>query len=86
MTTRRLSRLQRRILSRLAAEYERTRGLISMSHFDLVQVLGSDKSTISHSLRTLEARGLIRVGCTPGRKADFVNLTPEGRKMTSEID
>jgi DNA-binding MarR family transcriptional regulator len=49
-----------------------------MGHFELVQALGSDKSTISHSLRTLETRGLITIGCTPGGKADYLALTPEG--------
>ncbi len=78
MTTRCLSRLQRHILRCLSAEYERTQGLISMGHFELVQALGSDKSTISHSLRTLETRGLITIGRTSGGKADYLDLTPEG--------
>jgi DNA-binding MarR family transcriptional regulator len=85
MAARRLSRLQRRILKRLMAEYERTQGGTSLAHIDLVQGLRSDKSTISHSLRTLEAQGLIAIGRTPGGKADWVNLTPEGRKLACGV-
>lgn len=85
MAVRRLSRLQHRILKCLVAEYQRTRGGTSMGHLELVQTLGSDPANISHSVRTLEARGLITVGRTPGGKADYLALTREGLKMTSKI-
>ena len=86
MAARRLSRLQRRILKCLMAEYQRTQGGTSLAHVDLVRGLRGDKSTISHSLRTLESRGLIAIGRTPGGKADSVDLTPEGRKLVSEFE
>jgi DNA-binding MarR family transcriptional regulator len=54
-------------------------------HFELVQVLGKDKSNISHNLRTLEARGFITIGRTAGGKADYLALTPAGRPWASEI-
>lgn len=66
MAPRRLSRLQRRILRCLVGEYQRIQGGTSLGHRELVQTLGSDPGNISHSVRTLEARGLITVGRTPG--------------------
>ncbi len=84
MAARRLSRLQHRILTCLVDEYQRTRGGTSLGHRELVQTLGNDPGTLSHSVRTLEARGLITVGRTPGGKADFLALTRAGLKVTSE--
>lgn len=85
MATQRLSRLQKRIMRLLLAEHHRTRGETSMGHVELVKALGGDKSTISHSLRTLETRGVIVIGRTPGGQADSLYLTPEGLKKASEI-
>ena len=85
MAARRLSRLQRHILRCLFMQYQRTNGVIAMGHRALVQTLRQDKSNISHSLRTLAARGLIVIGRTPGGKADSLDLTAEGRKVASEI-
>ncbi len=84
MAARRLSRLQHRILKCLVDEYQRTRGGTSLGHRELVQTLGNDPGTLSHSVRTLEARGLITVGRTPGGKADFLALTRAGLQVTSE--
>jgi len=85
MAARRLSRLQRHILRCLFMQYQRTKGVSAMGHQELVQTLRQDKSNISHSLRTLAARGLIVIGRTPGGKADSLDLTAEGRKVASEI-
>jgi DNA-binding MarR family transcriptional regulator len=85
MAARRLSRLQRHILRCLLTQYQRTNGVIAMGHQALVQTLSQDKSNISHSLRTLAARGLIVIGRPPGGKADWLALTAEGRKRASEI-
>lgn len=85
MATQRLSRLQKRIMRLLLAEHHRTRGGTSMGHVELVKALGGDKSNISHSLRTLERRGVIVIGRTPGGQADSLYLTPEGLKKASEI-
>lgn len=85
MATQRLSRLQKRIMRLLLAQHHRTRGGTSMGHVELVKALGGDKSTISHSLRTLETRGVIVIGRTPGGQADSLYLTPEGLKKASEI-
>lgn len=85
MAPRRLSRLQRRILRCLVGEYQRIQGGTSLGHRELVQTLGSDPGNISHSVRTLEARGLITVGRTPGGKADYLALTRAGLKMTLEM-
>ena len=75
MAPQRLSRLQRRILSCLLAEYQRTHGGTPRGHVDLVKALGGDKGNISHSLHTLEARGLIRIGRTSGGQASYVVVT-----------
>ena len=85
MTARRLSQLQRQILHKMWTQYERTQGGISTGHLDLVQTLGRNKSNVSHSLRTLEARGLITIGRSPGGQATHLNLTPEGRKLASNL-
>jgi DNA-binding MarR family transcriptional regulator len=83
MAARRLSKLQRHILHLMWTQYERTQGGISTGHLDLVQTLGRDKSNVSHSLRTLEARGLITIGRSAGGQAIHLDLTPEGRKLAS---
>ena len=85
MAARRLSKLQRQILSRMWTQYERTQGGISTGHLELVQTLGCDKSNVSHSLRTLEARGLITIGRSPGGQATYLNLTSEGQKLASKL-
>ena len=85
MATRRLSKLQRQILHRMWTLYERTQGGISTEHLDLVKVLGRDKSNVSHSLRTLEARGLITLGRSAGGQALYLDLTPEGRELASKL-
>jgi DNA-binding MarR family transcriptional regulator len=85
MATWRLSRLQQRILRWLAVDHQRTKGLIVSSHEDLVKALREDKSNISRSLRTLEARGWLMIGRSPGGKAQHVTLTSEGAQRASEM-
>jgi DNA-binding MarR family transcriptional regulator len=68
MAPERLSHLQRRILAWLQAHEQRTRGTISASYPELVQVLGYDKGNLSHSMANLEAKGLVRLTRTPGAK------------------
>jgi DNA-binding MarR family transcriptional regulator len=51
----------------------------------LVKALGGDKGNISHSLRTLEARGWIVLGRTSGGRAESLYLTPTGLEKASEI-
>jgi DNA-binding MarR family transcriptional regulator len=84
MAAQRLSRRHKRILQWLAADHQRTRGMITSSHQDLVRAVPGDKGNISHSLHTLEARGLIVIGHSPGGKAESVWLTPEGQKWASQ--
>jgi DNA-binding MarR family transcriptional regulator len=85
MATHRFSRLQRRIPAWLVAEEQRTRGTRSASHEDLVHALAHDKGNLSHSLRNLEAKGLITVACTPGGKAEAITLTPRGRNRGAQL-
>ena len=85
MAAQRVSRLQKRILRLLMPEHHRTRGGTAMGHYELVKTLGGDKGNISHSLRALEARGWIAIGRTPGGRADYLDLTPEGLEKASEI-
>jgi DNA-binding MarR family transcriptional regulator len=84
MATQRLSRRHKRILQWLAADHQRTRGMIRSSHQELVRAVPGDKGNISHSLQTLEARGLIVIGRSPGGKAESVWLTSEGQKWASQ--
>jgi DNA-binding MarR family transcriptional regulator len=79
MAPKRLSRLQRRILAWLAQEAQRTRGTMSASHQDLGHAMGADKGNLSRSLANLEAKGLVRITRTAGRKAEAIDLSPAGR-------
>ena len=85
MAAQRLSRRQKHILHWLAADHQRTRGMITSSHQDLVRALPGDKGNISHSLQILEARGLIVIGRSPGGKAESLWLTPEGQKWAAQL-
>ena len=80
MAAQRLSHRQKHIPQWLATDHQRTRGMITSSHQDLVRALPGDKGNISHSLRTLEARGLLVIGRSPGGKAESVWLALEGQK------
>ena len=85
MAGRRLSALQKRILCWLDHDERRTRGTRSSSHQELVQVLPHAKGNISHSLRLLEARGLLIIGRSLGGHAAYVVLTAEGRQKVAGI-
>jgi DNA-binding MarR family transcriptional regulator len=85
MAAQRVSRLQKQMLRWLLADHHRTRGVIASSHEALVKALGGDKGNISHSLRTLEARGWIVLGRTPGGRTESLHLTPTGLQKASEI-
>jgi DNA-binding MarR family transcriptional regulator len=85
MAPERLSLLQRRILAWLAAEEQRTRGTMSASYADLVHALAHDKGNLSHSLKGLEAKGLIHITRTAGGKAEAVDLTPQGRQRAAQL-
>jgi hypothetical protein len=85
MAAQRLSRRQKQILQWLVADHQRTRGMITSSHQELVQAVPGDKGNRSHSLQTLEARGLIIIGRSPGGKAESVWLTSEGQKWASQL-
>jgi DNA-binding MarR family transcriptional regulator len=85
MAAQRLSRRQKRVLHWLATDQQRTRGMITSSHQDLVRALPGDKGNISHSLSTLEARGLMVIGRSPGGQAESVWLTAEGQKWASQL-
>jgi hypothetical protein len=85
MAARRFSRLQKRLLAWLAMDEQGTRGMILSSHQDLVGALQGDKGNISHSLRTLEARGLLVIVRTPGGKAEALYLTGAGKKWAHQF-
>ena len=85
MATQRVSRLQRYILQWLLADHHRTRGVIASSHAELVKALKGDKGNISHSRRTLEARGWIALERTRGGWAEALYLTSVGLEKASEI-
>lgn len=81
----RLSKLQKRILCWIDTEERRTNRIFSSSHQELVQVLPNAKGNISHSLRLLEARGLVEIGRSPGGQTEYVRLTSEGCQKASEL-
>ena len=85
MATRRFSRLQKRLLAWLATDEQRTRGMILSSHPDLVSALQGDKGNISHSLHTLEARGLLVIVRSRGGKAEALSLTAAGQKWAHQF-
>ena len=85
MAAQRVSRLQKQMLRWLLADHDRTRGVIASSHEALVKALVGDKGNINHSLRTLEARGWIVLGRTPGGRTASLYLTPTGLEKASEI-
>jgi DNA-binding MarR family transcriptional regulator len=85
MATQRVSRLQKQMLRWLLTDHQRTRGVLASSHEELVKALGRDKGNLSHSLRTLEARGWIGLGRTPGGRAESLYRTPAGLEKASEI-
>ena len=85
MAATRLSRLQKRMLRWLAADEQRSRGMIASSHPELVAALPSAKGNISHSLRGLEKQGLIVMTRTPGGKTESVYLTAAGRQRACHI-
>jgi hypothetical protein len=72
MATQRLSRLHQHILQWLALDQQRTKGFILSSHEERVKALRGDKGTISRNLRTLEARGWLVIGRSPGGKAQHL--------------
>jgi hypothetical protein len=75
MAARRLSRLQRRILRHLLALHQRTRGTLAMSHLELVQALGRDRSNVGHSLQGLSTNG------TESVNKDYVYGPPAAGKL-----
>lgn len=85
MAAHRFSRLQKRLLTWLAADHQRTRGVTASSHQELVRALAGDKGNISHSLRMLEARGLLVISRSPGGQAQSLRLTIEGQKCASKV-
>jgi hypothetical protein len=85
MAAQRLSRRQKRILQWLAADHQRTRGMSTSSHQDLVRAWPGDKGNSSHRLQPLEAWGLLVIGRSPGGKAESLWLTPEGQKWASQL-
>jgi DNA-binding MarR family transcriptional regulator len=85
MATPRLSRLQKRILHWLAADHQRTKGFILSSHEELVKALGVYKGNVSRSLQTLETRGWIVIGRSPGGNAHHLRLTAEGHQKAAEL-
>jgi hypothetical protein len=83
MAATRLSQLQKRILRWLAADAQRTQGVIASSHQEWGCALQGDKGTSSHRLRTLEAHQWIVIGRSTGGQAEDVVLTPRGQNWVA---
>jgi DNA-binding MarR family transcriptional regulator len=83
-----LSHLQRRILTWLVAEDQRTRGTLAASHEAVARALvalGFDKGHVSTSLKGLAAKGLVTITRTPGGRAEAVDLTAEVRNRVAPL-
>jgi DNA-binding MarR family transcriptional regulator len=85
MATSRLSHLQKRILRWLVADHHRTKGVILSSHEELVKALDEYKGNVSRSLQTLETRGWIIIGRSPGGNAHHLRLTVAGQQKAAEL-
>ena len=73
MSQHRISHLQRRILAWIEAEYIRTKGSVAPGNRQFIEVLSDiDKTSISRTLKNMEAKGLISVDRTPGGKAEYL--------------
>jgi DNA-binding MarR family transcriptional regulator len=81
----RLSRRQKRLLAWLHRDYQRTQGRTSSSHHELVRAVPGDTGNLSQSLHTLEARGFLIIGRSPGGKAEYVVLTEVGLHRAAHI-
>jgi hypothetical protein len=81
----RLSRLQPRMLRWLAADEQRTRGMITRSHPALGAALPSAQGNIRHRLRRLETQGVRVMLRTPGGKTARVSLPTAGRQKASQL-
>jgi len=75
MASHRLSHLQKRILTWLENDWQRTRGTSTSSHYDLITALSDvDKSNLSHSLQNLESKGFLTILRTEGGLAESIIL------------
>ena len=81
----RLSQLQKHILRWLAADHQRTNGVIASSHPDVVHALQRYKGNLSHILRTLERHGFLIIGRSAGGRAESLRLTREGQKRAAQL-
>ena len=86
MAVERLSGLQRHLLQVIYDIEARNQWLMSPSHLELRQAMGGNKGNFSVSLRNLEAKGLVQVYRTSGGKAESAWLTPEGKKLSSQLN
>jgi DNA-binding MarR family transcriptional regulator len=83
--TRRLSRLQQRILCWLGEDTTRAPGVTVSSHAALVKALATDKGNISKSLRNLTEKHFIDIRYSPGGKTVTIELTPTGRYKANSL-
>ena len=81
----RLSQLQKHILRWLAADHQRTNGVIASSHPALVHSLQWDKGNIRRSLRTLERHGFLTIQRSSGGQAESLLLTQAGQNKASQL-
>jgi hypothetical protein len=85
MAAERLSRLQRRILTWLWAEAQRTRGTMAASHQYLGAPWATTRATSPPRSRAWPAKGLVAITRTSGGKAEAVDVTAEGRNRVAPL-
>jgi len=75
MAPQRLSHLQQRILAWLEADWQRTHGTATSSHYELTKdLLKIDKSNLSHSLVNLEKKNFLTIVRSEGGLAESIIL------------
>jgi hypothetical protein len=58
---------------------------MAADHRDLVRALGDEKGNLSHSRQSIEAKGVVRIGRSPGGKAEYLDLTAEDLNQVAQL-
>ena len=50
-----------------------------------MRALGHDQGNVSHSLRNLQAKGLMTLATTPGGQVEAIDLTAAGQQVAARL-
>jgi DNA-binding MarR family transcriptional regulator len=86
MPIERLSFFETSVLCWLAAELQRSQGLLAAHYHKLVRGFSrAEQQRIRQSVEYLETKGLIDVRRSPAGKPAYLALTPEGHQCFSQM-